>query len=261
MPNQLTRFWREFKPSEPPFVHPRDIPTLMRNSRWSAHDDPKDFQSYLNSSRFGDPEDNRLHLALFPVPYVGNLDKAEIVILLLNPGFEHSDYWADTVHPEYRARLELNLKQEFKGIEFPFLGLDPNFAWHGGFMWWESKLRGVLREIASKHFGNSYLSAMRDLSRRLACVELVPYHSKSFRDHALIDHLESARHACKYVEESLVPLAAKQDCTLIATRRVKDWNLPSGMPNVLAYEGWETRQASLNLNSRGGRAILRHCGI
>ena len=64
-------------------------------------------------------------LSLLPVPYGGDLQVAEIFVLLLNPGFAFADYYAETRVPEYRHRLERTLAQDFDGTDFPFLWLDP----------------------------------------------------------------------------------------------------------------------------------------
>jgi hypothetical protein len=233
MPIELIEFWRQFNPELPPFAHPDDIPVLKRNARWLIADDPVDFDSYVASSRFG-AEDNRLHLSLLPVPYVGDLENAEIVILLLNPGFESSGYWAESKIPQFRAALKTNLRQDFNGIEFPFMCLDPQFCWHGGFLWWEGKLRSVIQEIARHRFKGVFLDALHSLSGKLACVELIPYHSSSFGDHKLIDYLPSVQRIRKCVSQSLISDAATGKRTLIVTRQAKAWGVRPGMPRAVS---------------------------
>jgi hypothetical protein len=261
MPNPLVSFWRKFDVEKPPFVHPEDLPVLRQKDRWLKNGDPVDFDTFIASTRFGDPEDIRLHLSLLPVPYVGDLVRAEIVVFLLNPGFSYSDYWAETKMPGFRKRLEENLQQSFKGVEFPFLYLDPEFCWHPGFIWWEKKLRDVVTEIAKQKFNGSYLVALSNLSRRLACLELVPYHSSSFGDRSLIEQLPSVKLARQFASGTLVPAANAHKCTLIVTRQAKTWGLPDGTKNAIVYEGGHTRGASLSITSRGGQAILRSYGI
>jgi hypothetical protein len=101
----------------------------------------------------------------------------------------------------------------------------------------------------------------RDLSRKLASVELVPYHSPSFRAHALINQLPSVKVVRKFVRESLVPAANVGERTLIVTRQAAAWNLPPSTKNLVIHKGGETRGASLSPNSHGGQAILRHYRI
>lgn len=261
MPTELVNFWRRCELTAPPLAHPDDLPVLRRGNGKHIDAEPKDFTAFVVSSRFGDFNDHRLHLSLLPIPYGGNLGRADIVILLLNPGFSYVDYYAETRVPNFRRRLELNLRQSFDGIEFPFLWLDPDFCWHSGFAWWEKKLRDVITVIAAEKFKGRYLHALRDLSARLAHVELVPYHSPSFRSHALIDDLPSVKAASQFVRDSLVPAANDGTKTIIVTRQEAAWGLPKATKNLVIYRGGQTRGASLGPGTPGGRAILQHYGI
>ena len=261
MPNELIDFWRRCELAAPPFAHPDDLSILRQKNSRFIDAEPANFDSFIAGPRFGDFDDHRLHLSLLPLPYEGDLSHAEIVILLLNPGFSYGDYWAETKMPVFRQRKKASLRQSFKGIDFPFLELDPQFCWHSGFVWWEKKLRGVIKAIAAHKFKGRYREALRDLSRRLACVQLVPYHSPSFRAHTLIEKLRSVTMVRNFVHERLVPDANAGKLTLIVTRQVKSWALPPGTKNLVIYEGGATRGASLGPNSEGGKAILRRYDI
>jgi hypothetical protein len=261
MSNELINFWRGCELAAPPFAHPDDLSILRQRGARLIDTDLVNFDTFIAGPRFGDFNDHRLHLSLLPIPYGGDLAHAEIVILLLNPGFSYIDYWAEYKRPEFRQRRIDSLRQSFEGVDFPFLELDPQFCWHGGFVWWEKKLRDVITAIADKKFNRCYLEALRDLSRKLASIELVPYHSPSFRAHALIDQLPSVRMAQKFVHESLVPAANAGDRTLIVTRQAKGWGLPADTKNLIIYKGGATRGASLSPKSQGGKAILRRYGI
>jgi hypothetical protein len=127
-------------------------------------------------------------------------------------------------------------------------------------MWWEKKLRDVIHEIAAQKYNGNYRSALRSLSKRLACVELIPYHSVSFKDHSLIKLLPSIKKAQEFVLTSLVHDAKVGKRTLIVTRQVRSWGLMK-MPGVVIYEGGHTRGASLSKKSEGGKAILERYGI
>ena len=126
-------------------------------------------------------------------------------------------------------------------------------------MYWERKLRDVIRQIARAKFHNRYLDALRDVSCRLAHVELVPYHSSSFSAHSIIDDLPSVHAARHFVRETLA--SSNGDKTFILTRARAQWALPKGTENLVVYEGSLTRGASLGSNSSGGQAILKHYGI
>lgn len=261
MRNSLVNFWRRLDMSTPPYAHPDDFFVLRRGNGRHIDEELRNFESFVASDRFGNLDDHRFHLSLLPVPYGGNLARAEIVILLLNPGFSYTDYYAEYHVPAFRRRLETNLRQSFKGVEFPFLWLDPEFCWHSGFSWWEGKLRKVIDVVARERFKGRYLDALRDMSRRLAHIELVPYHSPSFRSHALINNLSSSQAARQFVQDALVPAARIGTRTIILTRQQSVWGLPRNRKEIVIYAGGLTRGASLGPNSPGGRAILQRYGI
>jgi hypothetical protein len=259
MSNELVEFWKQYRLDGPPFVHPDDIDLLRANGRVVEKDAP-DYVSYIAGTRFANQEDEGLHLSLLPVPYIGNLQNSKIVILLLNPGFEHSDYWAESHMPEFRMRLEQNLYQSFGGIEYPFFYLDPQFCWHSGFRWWERKLREVTRRIALGKFNGNYREALHDLSQRLACIELFPYHSASFKDRYLIGKLPSTKMASSFVQNSILGDTDANRRIWIVTRKAREWGVKES-DTVIVYTGGHTRGASLGPESEGGKAILQWYGI
>ena len=53
-----------------------------------------------------------LHLGLLPMPFAGRLDRADIFILLLNPGFRPSDYFAEFRDEAFRKAWSDNIRQE-----------------------------------------------------------------------------------------------------------------------------------------------------
>jgi hypothetical protein len=256
MPSDLVDFWRRCDLTQAPFAHPDDLPVLRRQEGRYIDEEPKDFAGFVSSPRFGAFEDTRLHLSLLPIPYSGNLRTADIVVLLLNPGFSFSDYY-ESRSPEFCDRLKKTLAQNFTGVRFPFVWLDPEYCWHGGFRWWEQKLRAVISRIAKEKFSGKYLEALRDMSNRLALVELIPYHSSSFTAHGLIRDLPSACAARRFAQDA----ASQGDKTIIVTRQAASWNLSVENDHLVVYEGGLTRGASLGPSSPGGKAILARYGI
>jgi len=199
--DDFIKFWRQSIPKRPPFAHPSDFDALhVKNSRYIHSESISTFDDFVASARFGDFKDARLDLSLLPVPYQGDLREADIFVLLLNPGFGYTDYYSEWEVPEFRKRREQNLVQDFEGIEFPFLGLDPDFCWHGAFRYWEEKFRSVLRRIAEVK-ERSYLDVLREMSKRLVALQLVPYHSPRFRSGPLINKLASTQQARKFADE------------------------------------------------------------
>ena len=154
--NSLVKFWSEFNFTEPPFIHPQDNSQFGR-SREFADRRMFDFDAFIDSDRF--PGNEGFHLSLLPMPYVGDLANADIFILLLNPGFNVSNY-RSMEDPIYKTRAIKTLLQDFAGTNFPFMSLDPGLASSAGFQWWHKKLSGVF-EVISGAKGISYLDAVR----------------------------------------------------------------------------------------------------
>jgi hypothetical protein len=180
---------------------------------------------------------------------------------MLNPGFSFTDYYGETRVPKFRLRLEQTLVQNFEGTEFPFIGLDPEYCWSAGFCWWEEKLRDVITIIAATKFNGRYLDALCDVSKRLAAVELVPYHSPSFIAHRLITNLPSVKVAVQFAQEVLLKAAKQGDKTVIVTRGAKLWGFREGTRNPIVYPRGLARGASLGRRTPGGKAILERYGI
>jgi len=153
------------------------------------------------------------------------------------------------------------IRQDFAGTEFPFISLNPEFCWTPGFQWRERKLRKVLTCIAYEKFEGRYLDAMKYLAKRMACIEMVPYHSQNFNGYGIVKELPSAKAAREYVSKVLVPKARRGEIKIIATRKVVDWALPKDCKHVVRYQGGLTRSAPMGPSTPGGTAILKRLGI
>ena len=132
------------------------------------------YRSWRKATRdpdFGKSDDKRLHLGLIPVPFIGDMLSASVYVLMLNPGFGPGDYFEYKV-PSLRRALIANLRQERKLGAMPFVFLDPRFAWHGGFGYWDRKLKGVMEALAASK-GMSLADARSTLGSNLAVVQLV----------------------------------------------------------------------------------------
>ncbi|OOY30397.1 hypothetical protein BMI88_14515 [Thioclava sp. F36-6] len=204
--------------------------------------DVSSYETFVSALERGNMPRSNFHLHLLPQPYFGDLEDAEILILLANPGLSASDYFAEETCPEYRDELIGSLRQEKRSHMF----LDPKWAWTSGFSWWERKFRSVAQCIATEHFDGHYGNALADLARRVASVELVPYHSFNFRSQNQLASVQAARDFASTVAS---------DRKVIVTRSVTAWELPEA-DNFIKYKPEEARSASLGLETCGGKAIL-----
>ena len=146
----LLNVWREWEIGSPPYILKGDDVLLSRAGADSRIAVYPSWESYTQRDEFGRPGDIRLHLNLIPIPFVGDLARARIVVLLLNPGLEPDDYFAEFTVPGFRDRLLDNLRQEFKNPRYPFVYLDPALSWHSGYRWWHGKFQGLIAAEISK---------------------------------------------------------------------------------------------------------------
>jgi hypothetical protein len=189
------------------------------------------------------------------MPFVGDLLRASIYVLLLNPGVGPHDYFGEYEVPAYRNALLANLRQQFGAGQLPFTFLDPLHSWHGGFAWWHGKLAAVIKKL-SLGLGVSFASARAKLATELASLELVPYHSSTFRDpDKWRQTLTSVALAKNFVSEVIFPRVERGEAIVIVARQTALWGL-ADHPGVIRYTGAQARAAHLTPDSPGGRAIL-----
>jgi hypothetical protein len=113
------------------------------------------------------PNDLGWKTELLPVPYLGNLKRAKIILLCLNPGYNRN---LDKKAHEDKYYYQENLKSLNFESHTPFYCLDPRFDYSGGYRWWVRLLKPLIRE-----FG------LKTLSEKLMCLQYLGYHSKTFR--------------------------------------------------------------------------------
>ena len=255
--------WRKWDLENFPYVLDMDADVLESDSwkPWIAK--YRGWRKATEAPDFCKSGDKRLHLGLIPVPFIGDMRNASIYILMLNPGLGPGDYFEYKV-PGFQQALLANLRQEKISGVMPFVFLDPQFAWHGGFGYWHRKLKRVIEKLAaSKCISLAKARAM--LGRELAVVQLVPYHSAVSNPKAL-KQLPSVCLAKDFVRQTVDERVRAQDAIVIVIRQVKTWNqcLPGALREehgIIRYKHSESIGASLGPKTRGGRAILRKLGV
>jgi len=258
MQPDIVEFWKRCPLDGPPFVHPDDREEISRRAPGALDELIKSYEGFVQSQRFGDFDDYAFHLSLLPAPYLGDLNRARIFLLLLNPGFDMADYYAEYQVPAFRQRAAASLNQRFDGVEFPFLFLDPEFSWHGGFGYFERKLRSITQKVA-RQAGVTYLDGLRQLARSLAVLQMVPYHSAAFRDNWALK-LPSAAKARQFACEQIYPRAKAGEAIAVILRNGKQWDAPE-CPSIVSYTGPLARGASLGAETPGGKTILKFLGF
>jgi hypothetical protein len=254
---QLMTEWHNWLPTCAPFLLEGDAPAVNALSNTCCH---LNWSEAIVDDGFGRPGDIRFHVGLLPQPFLGDLRRASVYILSLNPGLDPTDYFGESRVPEYRNALLANLKQQFDSNRLPFVFLDPQYSWHGGFRWWHRKLAQVIGVIADG-CGISFAAARARLGSQLASLELVPYHSSTFgASSEWVKSLRSVALAKSFVRDFIVPRVQSGEAILIAMRGIRHWDLPD-IPGVFQYEARHARGAHLTPDTDGGKAILTRLGL
>lgn len=203
----------------------------------------------------------RLHLDLIPKPFVGDVSRARVILLLSNPGVSPGDYYAETRVPGYSAAVRANLASE-AGRAYPFFFLNPEFSWHPGFRWWKAKLGGLIEKYRKVHGMSGFASAAKRVAQQIAVLELMPYHSGSFPGGKWAVSLPSVVAAREHLHESILPRAKRGKLLVVALRGVKGWELDEyrstsgSVEGVVAVPHTHARGASLSPEGRVGRAVF-----
>ena len=249
---QLVEQWRSCSLQVPPYLFPGD--EFLADDSIEPH---RSFDEFIASEDLGLTSSGKLHLGLLPLPYIGNLERSSVFILMVNPGISPDDYWAEQHDKEYRAALVRNLRQENADDTYPFVFLNPCFSWHAGFRYWQRKFHSIARELTNR-LHVQYQDALSILAQSVCCLQLVPYHSQSFRlPNKILERLSSVRIITQYARNVLVPRAQSGEAVIVVARKEDRWGLEQ-QDNVVVYKGSETRAAYLTLKNRGGSAIFEH---
>jgi hypothetical protein len=247
---EIIDYWKLFKINEWPYIHQSD--SVLKSQRSYKY---KNYEDYISSKDYGQI-DSRFHFGLLPSPYCGDILNASIYILMLNPGFSSIDYYAEQYCNKFRE-AEINCLNQNENIEFPFYCLNPEFIWTGGGAYWENKLNDIIKEN-SKIKNINYIDSTREISQKVALLELIPYHSLSYQLSGKIEaQVESKNIMKNFVKDYVYKKVLNNNACIIITRKVKIWDLPNHN-NIIAYEGGETRGAHLTSQSRGGHKILEY---
>ncbi|MBA2704743.1 MAG: hypothetical protein H0U60_12930 [Blastocatellia bacterium] len=251
--DNLINTWRRVDTDERPLVLPEDRPYVLRGKRSVVFDS---YEQWLAGGGLKGLKSDQLHLGLVPVPYIGDLKHASVVILMLNPGLEADDYYAETPGSAYRDAIIRNLRQEVNDTAYPFVFLDPQFAWHSTGKYWRARLAWLADELVGAQASGS-TQALQLVSKHVVCLQLVPYHSATFGlSHDTVRTLPSAALVRGALSE-LLAQAQRGEKLIVAMRRSGDWGLAKETlcSTVLAYSGPATRAAYINKGNTAGQRI------
>jgi len=143
-----------------------------------------------------------VHPEILPVPYLGDFNKASIVLLCLNPGYNKT---LDDLAYSDKDYLNQSMKSLIFSSDPPFYCLDERFSFTGGYIWWKKILKYLIKIFENKK-----------ISQELICIQYFPYHSKKYY------HLPFTLPS-QYYSFYLVKQAIKKNKVIIIMRSKKLW--------------------------------------
>ena len=144
---------------------------------------------------------SNLRLDALPEQTMGGLDNAEVVFLLLNPGFSEGDITINLKLPRFVEASRRNLLNPYTS---PFYYFDGGLERTGGYKWWTKTLKPLMQDGVTE-------AMLRD---KIMAIEFFPYHSGSW--------MEMPRIPSQQLAFDLVREAIKRNKTLIV-RSVQKW--------------------------------------
>lgn len=150
-----------------------------------------------------------IKLDVMPVPFVGDVHKSEIVILMLNP--KYNDDTKINENDKYKEKLISVFKH--KCHNHPFFCLDPAII--VGKNYWEPKLKNLLTVY------HNY----ETIAHKVSNIQYHPYSSKEFRP----IELDSQRY-----NFHLVRKAMQRDAIIVVARGKKYWH--KAVPELVNYQ-------------------------
>lgn len=247
--SDLLQVWKNFKPETPPFILDGDK-SFLNDSTLSKNTITHDWHSYNECSHFGDESECRFHLGLRPLPFAGNLKNSKLFILMLNPGFNPSDYYAEYQSNEFVQALQKTYRQD---DDVKNIFLEPRFSWHSGFSYWHKKLSTLINAYAlNKNI--TRFKALQIFQEKISFLEAYPYHSQNFKHSSFLKDLYSKIIIIDFVKKVLVDKAKKGEVLLLVLRGNDLWKLVVET-NIIVFEKSECRAGHINEKTRDGKIL------
>lgn len=143
---------------------------------------PEDFAAIVHHRNLAN-----LRLDTLPDQVIGGLDNAEVVFLLLNPGFEDKDITVNLTLPAFVEANRHNLTDPYTS---PFYYFGSGLEATGGYVWWARILKPLIKAGVTE----------ATLRNKIMAIEYFPYHSKSYKNLPVVP---SQQYAFDLVREAI----------------------------------------------------------
>jgi len=196
--------------------------------------------SLVHPDDFGLVDPTQFCIDQLPIPWVGNLMKANAFVLMLNPRYSDEDKRYELKNPEFRKAVNANLS----GC-VPIYSFQSQFQTYPGYAW------------ARRVYGHDVL---QECANSVCQINLVPYHSAEGGVATRISgKLPTSLAIQRFVLGNLVPRARRGEIGLVVARSSRGWGIDASMECecIVVYKDGETRGAYQTGVTRGGKLIRR----
>lgn len=212
----LIEFWSQHNTTG---LHPADASAvnIADHITWNSS-----AQAAANAAALKGPKSSfhqKLHLGLFPQPFVGNIRQASVYILFGNPGLSPQDYIDELDTPKYRAHCIANLAGQLSH----FGPLQEDALHTGAYRYWNSTFNRLIKETGEK-LGLPAKEARAWVLRQVATIEAGAYHSPKFPV-GVFEQLPSTEAAHDFVHGHVMKRVANGECIVFVWRQARLWAL------------------------------------
>ena len=147
----------------------RDLPIILK---FNERQDMK--IENLSGLKQQKEENKKIRLYLLPEPFIGNYQKAKVMLLALNPGFRGDkngeageDYW----HKDKKFQTLIHDNLKLKNTQYPYyyLNEDPHFENTPGHIWCNRVFNGLKK------------ARINNLAEKICCFQFHGYHSSEYK--------------------------------------------------------------------------------
>ena len=175
----------------------------------------------------------KIHTEIMPAPFMGDVDKAPVVILMLNPGYTKEE---DRVgyYNKYKDWWKMEIQHIHKFPDLPLFCLDEEYAKSSDY--WIKKLKPL-----------TSVSSNEKVARTICKIQFFPYHTEKYKniysnlltEEGFGDYLPSQKYNFQ-----LVMNAMNRNAIIIITRSKKMWF--KAIPELEKYENLYLTNSYLN---------------
>lgn len=175
----------------------------------------------------------KVHREIMPAPFMGNVQSAQILLLLLNPGYDEKEE-IKGYYKEYKPYWKNEIQHIQSIPELPLFCLDQKYIEYSDY--WNNKLKPLILKTSKEK-----------VAKNICQIQFFPYHSKKFKsiskkiliENGFDKYLTSQKYNFYLVEKAM-----ERNAIIIILRSRKMWF--EAIPKLEKYENLYFTNSYLN---------------